>query len=160
MKTLTKNCLNCNKEFEASIYEHRRGNAKFCSISCSSMFYQENNRHKPNVVCAFCGKQFYKNESGQRKSKSGLFFCSRVCKDKAQRIGGIKEIQPPHYGDHSCSYRDFALRNFEHKCMRCNYDSHIAALIVHHKDRDRSNNKLDNLEILCANCHAIEHWDK
>ena len=30
-------------------------------------------------------------------------------------------------------------------------------LIVHHKDRDRNNSDISNLEILCANCHMKEH---
>ena len=30
--------------------------------------------------------------------------------------------------------------------------------VLHHKDRDRHNNDISNLEILCSNCHAIEHW--
>ena len=56
---------------------------------------------KPNVECAKCGKEFYKNESKKKNSKSGLFFCTRTCKDSAQTIGngGIKKIMPPHYGN-------------------------------------------------------------
>lgn len=159
MKTITKQCLNCNRDFEAPLREHRRGNGKFCCLSCSSSFRSlHRDKPDPNAFCALCNKHFYKKPSSFKNSKSGLYFCSRACKDKAQRIGGIKDIQPPHYGNHSCSYREFAFRNLEYKCCRCNYDEHIAALVVHHKDRNRSNNKLDNLEILCANCHAIEHW--
>ena len=44
-------------------------------------------------------------------------------------------------------------------CERCGFD-HYAAIIVHHKDRDRDNNTLENLEVLCANCHAIEHYNE
>lgn len=158
MKTITKTCKNCNQNFDAPIGEHKRGNAKFCSRSCSSKFAASQHRPKPNVVCALCGTEFYKNSSQQKNSKSGLFFCSRFCKDKAQRIGGIKEIQPPHYSDHLYNYRDLAFRSLPNECCRCGYKKQVAALVVHHIDRDRSNNNLSNLEILCANCHAIEHW--
>jgi hypothetical protein len=71
---------------------------------------------------------------------------------------GIKEIQPAHY--QGKSYRDLALRTLPLCCNRCSYDMHHATLVVHHKDYDRSNNLLENLEILCANCHAIEHWSQ
>lgn len=30
-------------------------------------------------------------------------------------------------------------------------------LFIHHLDGDRSNNSIENLEELCANCHVIRH---
>src|SRR5688572_19537381 len=101
MKTIIKNCLNCHHDFEAALSEHKRGNAKFCCHPCSTKY----NHHLmvkpklPNCLCAFCNTAFYKNRSRQLKSRSGLFFCCRQHKDLAQRIGGIKEIQPDHYGN-------------------------------------------------------------
>jgi len=67
---------------------------------------------------------------------------------------------PPHYGETLADYRDivFKIHGKQRKCERCNYDNHIAAIVVHHKDRNRSNNDISNLEVLCANCHAIEHY--
>jgi len=45
----------------------------------------------------------------------------------------------------------------EHKCEGCNNvewgDSPIP-IELHHVDGDRFNNKLENLKILCPNCHA------
>jgi 5-methylcytosine-specific restriction endonuclease McrA len=92
-------------------------------------------------------------------SKSGLRFCCKAHKDQAQRIGGIEAIQPAHYRGktQSTDYRQFAFQHLPYQCNRCQYaDKRI--LVVHHKDRDRTNNNLSNLEILCPNCHAIEHW--
>jgi 5-methylcytosine-specific restriction endonuclease McrA len=42
-------------------------------------------------------------------------------------------------------------------CQRCGYDDEVGILVLHHKDRNRENNHLSNLEILCPNCHALEH---
>ena len=42
------------------------------------------------------------------------------------------------------------------KCERCGFDNKWA-LIVHHKDGNGKNNKRENLEMICANCHYIEH---
>lgn len=42
-------------------------------------------------------------------------------------------------------------------CERCGFDRDKAILGVHHKDRDRHNNELTNLEVLCPNCHSMEH---
>ncbi len=67
----------------------------------------------------------------------------------------MEAIRPAHYGT-SGDYRTVAFSNLVSECNRCGF-SDIRALEVHHIDRDRSNNKLNNLEILCANCHSIEH---
>lgn len=45
------------------------------------------------------------------------------------------------------------------KCERCNYDDHPAGIEIHHKDRNRENNSIENLEVLCAICHRIEHYN-
>ena len=40
------------------------------------------------------------------------------------------------------------------KCIRCKI---VYPLIVHHKDFNEFNNKEDNLEALCPNCHFKLH---
>jgi len=48
-------------------------------------------------------------------------------------------------------------RNLYH-CERCSRtDAFGLELHRHHIDRDRTNNTSENLEILCASCHTIEH---
>lgn len=45
----------------------------------------------------------------------------------------------------------------EHKCVKCNLTTWLGqpiSLELEHKDGDHSNNKLENLELLCPNCHA------
>lgn len=47
----------------------------------------------------------------------------------------------------------------EHICERCRKSSWLNKQIpleLHHKDGDRYNNELENLELLCPNCHALE----
>jgi 5-methylcytosine-specific restriction endonuclease McrA len=43
------------------------------------------------------------------------------------------------------------------ECVRCGYNQQPAILVLHHEDRNRENNQLSNLEVLCPNCHALEH---
>lgn len=160
MKTVTKNCLNCDKEFEAPLKEIKRGNGKFCTSKCAGIYgYSKKSKPELNVECRQCGKKFHKSKSRIEKSKSGLFFCCRKCKDTAQSLfGGITEIQPAHYntGNGERVYRNIAFRYKDCKCERCDFDNPLA-IVVHHKDRDRTNNIIDNLEVLCCNCHSIEH---
>jgi predicted HNH restriction endonuclease len=42
-------------------------------------------------------------------------------------------------------------------CNRYGYNSEPKILGVHHKDRNRHNNDISNLEVLCPNCHSLEH---
>lgn len=49
---------------------------------------------------------------------------------------------------------------FEHRCYKCNQTEWLGQPIpieLHHKDHNHSNNNLDNLTIVCPNCHAIIH---
>ena len=49
---------------------------------------------------------------------------------------------------------------FENKCYSCNnteWMGYPIQLELHHKDNNHENNSLDNLTILCPNCHALVH---
>lgn len=161
MKTINKHCLNCNIQFKAELKEHKRGYGKFCCRTCSAQYnakkrYSE--QTKPNVTCAYCNILFYKNASQQKNSKSGLFFCCREHKDLAQRIDGLSEIQPDHYGNGGYSYRGLAFRLLPNLCDECGFDEFPDVLHVHHIDHDRTNNDISNLRILCPTCHEVEHF--
>jgi hypothetical protein len=163
MTTIKKNCLNCNEEFNAPIREVNRGNGKFCSLKCSGEYNGKMRpKPQPNVECAWCHKLIYRNKSKAALSKSGLYFCCDDHKNQAQRIDGLKELSLPHYGSGKTNYRGkvFGTSKRPKKCELCGFDQHEAAIIVHHKDRNRDNNADDNLQVLCANCHAIEHWSE
>ena len=54
-------------------------------------------------------------------------------------------------------YRKKALKEYEHKCDMCDHDI-VSELHVHHIDRNQKNNDIENLQILCKNCHVIEHY--
>src|SRR6185369_15664999 len=89
MKTITKECLTCNKEFEASYYDSIKGMGKFCSKVCH---YE----HKKAVsfetgarvikVCLGCGKGFSVNK-GELTKGNGKY-CSVICSISAHRGAG------------------------------------------------------------------------
>jgi HNH endonuclease. len=152
------NCLNCQKEIYVDNKEIKRGFGKFCGRNCSAQFNARNIiPPEPNVKCAYCSVSFYITASRAARSKRKIYFCCQQHHDAAQRIGGVSEVLPAHYGTGE-NYRRIVFAIKPKKCERCAYDKHEAAIIVHHIDRNRDNNDLGNLEVLCANCHAIEHY--
>lgn len=161
-------CQECKLFFNAIASEVKRGNSKYCSRKCSSIAVARKQKERydqiniPNVKCAYCHIMFYKNETKKKVSLSGLHFCCRKHKDLAQRIGsGIDEIKPNHYknNDNPKEYRKFfKLRNKITECKRCGYNKHPKILQIHHIDRNRKNNTMENLIVLCPNCHEEEHF--
>lgn len=152
-------CDNCSTLFYKPTRFLKKSDSNFCSRECKT----EDNTKKNTVqvVCSHCGTLCTKKNSSLKNSKSGLYFCSRSCKDNGQSIEfGIKEIWPAHYTDGSgINYREKLLSKTEiHECAECGYKEHPEILQAHHKDRDRTNNTLDNLELLCPNCHQWEHY--
>lgn len=163
MQTIKKICLCCNDEFNAPLRDVKRGRAKFCSLKCSGKYNgAARPKPQPNVECAWCQQPLYRNPSKASSSKSGLFFCCDDHKNQAQSLSGIKELHLPHYGTGTGihRYREDTLAKRPAVCERCGYDKHIAGIEVHHKDRNRENNAEDNLEVLCAICHNIEHYNE
>jgi hypothetical protein len=144
-KYKTNVCQECNSEFKNT------RTRRFCSNSCAT----KSRFDHFTVVCAYCGVEITRSLSKFSRSKSGLFFCNKDCKCAAQRIGGISEIQPAHYGIGITSYRDKAFRFYGKICKRCGYSDKEEMLDVHHIDSDRDNPNIDNLAVLCVWCQGL-----
>ena len=78
--------------------------------------------------------------------------------------GWNKGLQLKSWENYSCVPRlkKHLIKHLGHKCEKCLismwYDNPIC-LEVHHVDGDRTNNKLENLQLLCPNCHAgTDNW--
>jgi len=112
-------------------------------------------------TCVFCQTKFYRNPKRLLRSKLGIAYCSRRCKESViqskltfqEPIAVFKTTYNKKY------YRALALAHYGPQCNRCGFDDHVTALEVHHCDRDRDNNYIDNLEVLCKICHRREHKD-
>lgn len=128
---------------------------------CSTRCFYETRQGRITVECAYCHDPCVKKRSQLAGSKSGLYFCSRVCKDQGQSLkGGITAIQPSHFGTALpvVDYRAIAFACHSNECNRCGWGEHRDVLEVHHRDRNRQNNEAANLEILCPTHHQVEHY--
>lgn len=157
---LVRNCKNCNKEFIPPTREVNRGFGHYCSRTCGKTAPRRVVRVViPNCICSTCGAQIYKSPSKRKNSRSGLYFCSRSCKDKGQRLeSNLPQIHPSHYGKGEHNYREIASRHYDRKCVKCGYCKIPEVLETHHKDRNTSNNHPENLEVLCPTCHMEDHF--
>lgn len=147
-------CIICRKEFYVKPFHAKKGWGKFCSIECRSKGQYNGKWFK----CAKCGKKLYRTPRDVRNSKSKIFFCSHSCHcswaNKNIRCGE----NSPNWIAGVSAYRDLMKRaGIIAVCKKCGIkDKRV--LTVHHKDGNRKNNKLVNLEWLCRNCHCLVHW--
>ena len=158
---IPRQCDECQETYQAETRYLNRNQGRFCSRKCSSTnnAIARSRKKEHNASCAFCGNTFYKSPSKLTASKSGLVFCSRAHKDSAQRLGGIEQIMPSHYGTGLVpEYRKKAFRNFPIECRVCGWKEFPEVLEVNHKNLNRSDNSLENLEILCPTHHQVFHF--
>lgn len=115
----------------------------YCSQNCYGISCR---KEKPCVICGELILATFNKKT-----------CSRSCANKHRE--GIKyKLNQPR--DKVKSYQSLKLRLMRLRgtvCEKCNYNKY-EILQVHHKDRNRQNNNLNNLELICPNCHAEEHF--
>lgn len=140
-------CALCKKLFYKPKRFLYRRSKHCCSAKCAALIQER----KVETACAFCNKKINVKFS-RTTNKSGLNFCSRKCKEKAQSIeSGI--LTCAHYGTGTSQAREIAFRNYGEKCEWC---SDTLLLDVHHLDHNWMNNSIQNLMVLCPYCHALE----
>ena len=83
--------------------------------------------------------------------------CSRKCANINREGIKYKIGRPKDKAKTIQSLKIRLLADRGYKCERCGYQK-IEILQVHHKDRDTKNNNLENLELVCPNCHYEEHF--
>ncbi len=103
--------------------------------------------------CAPCGKKI-KTESARRRSYIHAVETGRI-KNPGVGSGGNQEGSKNPFWKGGIGYgTNIRLKNLKNRCERCPSTKNLC---IHHKDRDRTNNKPFNLETLCRSCHASEH---
>jgi len=148
-RRLYKTTLSCGHE--TWLPKHLLETRKACSIKCKARL----NEKLVTTKCGTCFSVIRRKPSRIALSKSGLVFCNRKCKELAQSLeNGILQIS--HYKEGKSVYRDRAFKVYGAKCVVCGYDELEIMLDVDHKDSNRNNNKIENLQVLCVWHHAYK----
>ena len=145
-------CIVCGKEFNRKPYLVRRSGGRFCSNAC----HYASVRTGRYVQCAWCGAQVYRKAQHLRRSKNKKNFCDKSCQTlwRNQEFSGQRHNN---WKNGEASYRNIMRRaSIDPVCVFCSSNDE-RVIVVHHKDRNRKNNVLENLVWLCRNCHYIVH---
>lgn len=141
---ITRQCQFCGINFEVYPSAIVRGGGKYCSSECSSL---GSIKSTVNKKCKFCGVMFSVLPSTGRK------YCSYECfRLSSTGIGGM---------DKDGYWRIYVDGNRvrEHRHIM---EEHLGRKlepneVIHHKDRDRVNNDISNLELMTKSEHAKLH---
>lgn len=145
----------CGNQKEIQTGNLTRGATKSCGCSQNP----SGKIRKKEKYCLNCGKELHK---GQYK------YCSSLCQQEYQRKEYIKKVnngeesglkKSGNTTKISDSIRTYLFKKYDNKCQKCgwgeiNPTTGKCPLEIHHKDGNRTHNDLDNLELLCPNCHS------
>lgn len=151
-------CKNCEKELTEQ--QVKNGNL-FCSHSCSASF---NNRggckngtpYSNSGFCLNCGKPISKRYK----------YCNNTCSAKYKESQYIirwklgEETGLKGKDDVIASVKNYLFEKNNNSCQLCGWKqinpyTNKIPLQIHHIDGDCTNNKEENLQLLCPNCHSL-----
>lgn len=152
-KQKTRTCLNCKIEFDYG----RDPKKKFCTSSCAATYNNQIRTRKDARLlkeCNTCGVQTYNPK-----------FCSSRCSGEFKTLAIIdKWKRDPQSGTtkHGLSQtiRNYLIEQSGYQCSVCgwdkiNYSTGKSPLEIDHINGDCFDNHLNNLRVLCPNCHSL-----
>lgn len=144
-------CNSCGKKFKRKKSQIKLAVKHYCSISCS----EQGRRKGRDVLCSTCGIEVYRPLKQINGSKSGKYFCTKKC---LLRWIHKKHDGHPNWKGGKHVYRNILIKSDPNKifCLLCK-ESNLLMLVVHHLDKNRLNNNINNLVWLCHNCHFLIH---
>jgi predicted nucleic acid-binding Zn ribbon protein len=144
-----KLCPTCGKTIP---FKYRKENT-YCGSSCAAK--TSNKGRKKLASCLCCGKSI------QFRNK----YCSAQCQQDLKYKENIEkwlngEIDLSTTMGCSGTVKRYLLEQCDHKCPKCGWKevnpvTNKVPLEINHIDGDSTNNRPENLEVLCPNCHSL-----
>ena len=161
-------CEKCGKLFNSFINENRKYCSQSCAATVNNIKYPKrvklikiitnpikNNGWllQPEKHCYNCGN-LLKNSKHK--------FCSRTCHTEYKRTQIFNAIENDTYNNDNQNrwHKKYLIDKHGEKCMECNWHeinqySNKIPIELEHIDGNSKNNKLNNLKLLCPNCHSL-----
>lgn len=144
-------CISCNNTFTSLKSENR----KFCNHSCSASFTNKNRiidiRKNSRVIkkCINCSKDI---------SVRGNTFCNKECYKTHRDNERLLLIESGDASSKVC--KTYLIEIYGNRCMRCSWNeinptTGNCPIELEHIDGNSENNNLNNLKLLCPNCHSL-----
>ena len=157
-------CLCCGKDIPLNnlgFNEYKK--RKFCDNSCSATYnnkndkekYKKRKQEKHNNFCKNCGKQIkHKNQYCSQKCQHEYKYKESVQKWKNGELSGTVKDGAAEF------IKKYIKEKYNNQCCKCgwheiNPSTGKIPVEIHHVDGDYTNNKEENLELLCPNCHSL-----
>ena len=145
---IEKECLFCKKLYKTT----RKNKRKFCNHSCSSKY---SNKKRGNFIyketeCLNCNKIIH----GKKK------YCSNKCQGDNKRKIIFEKIKNGDVSFNEKCYKKYLIEKHGEECMECglnkiNITTGKIPIQLEHIDGHSENNSLNNLKLLCPNCHSL-----
>ena len=138
-------CIHCGAD---------TGNPKFCSMSCSASY---NNRKFPK---RWAGDRGCCGSCGCTLSRKQAKYCSIKCQQELGKRDKRAAILAGEQSFDSRVYKWFMMERLGNACAKCGWSevhpvTGKVPIQLHHIDGNAENNSLDNLTLLCPNCHVL-----
>jgi len=146
-----KKCLECGKiipRIGLPPFHYRR--RKYCSIECGNIAIHRKQENKVTKKCIICGKDFRVKKSHEDKREC----CSRDCKGKvmSEIWGGKTDTKVKQIwinGKNRAEHRVVMEKHLGRKLK--------TKEVVHHINRDKTDNRIENLQIMLNSEHVKLH---
>jgi hypothetical protein len=146
-------CKICSKEFYSKPNWIKKGWGKFCSLKCS----REGRKKGKLMACHVCEKIVYKAPKALLGSKSKKYFCGKSCQTIWRNSIVFVGKNHSNWKGGEFTYKNILIKSSNSReCKLCK-EKDKRLLAVHHIDKNRKNNQVENLIWLCHNCHFLVH---
>ena len=139
-------CQNCNESLE---YSNRHN--KFCSHSCSATVTNTNRRSLVKWNCLCCNQEHYASPH-----RIGTY-CNLKCQQNHQYKSKIDNWLNHNENIGTGAIKRYITETFGNKCSCCgisDYNNKPIVFELEHIDGNSNNNRLENVCLLCPNCHS------